>query len=79
MTTLIFGVYAAICVVVTVAFIALGLASRRMAKSDVLESMKEFDQSVCDRRSNSESKKGDVSNDADQLSASLSRTPKLTR
>ena len=79
MTMFIFGVYAAICVIVTVAFIALGLASRRMAKSDVLESMREFDESACDTRSNFDSLKGSVSDDGGEFSEFLPRIPKLTR
>jgi hypothetical protein len=68
-------VYAVVCAVVTIAFLALGLASRRRANSDVLESMKEFDQALVDRRSVFDPQAGDVTNNARVLSGSLSHLP----
>ena len=68
-------VYAVVCAFVTIVFIALGLASRRKANSDVLESMKELDQALVDRRSDFDPQTGDVTNNARVLSGSLSHLP----
>jgi hypothetical protein len=52
MMWLILGAYAGLCVVATIAYIAWGLVSRGKAGStEVLDSMREFDRSVTDRRS----------------------------
>ena len=51
MMELILTVYAAACVVATIVFIGLGWASGRNTKSDILETMEEFEQVVAGGRS----------------------------
>jgi hypothetical protein len=51
MIELILEVYAMVCIAATIGFIAFGLASRRNAKSEILQTMEEFEQAVADGRS----------------------------
>lgn len=71
MIKVILEIYAAVCVVATIAFVAWGLASRRRANSDILETIKDFDQSMSDRRSDFNPQTSDVDNDARERSGAL--------
>ena len=51
MLELILVVYAAICVIATIAFIAFGFSSKRNAKSNVHQTIEEFEQAITDDRS----------------------------
>jgi hypothetical protein len=51
MIELILAVYGMVCIAATIGFMAFGLASRRNAKSEILQTMEEFEQAVADRRS----------------------------
>ncbi len=65
MTWLILGVYAAVSVVAAISYIVFGLVSRRKTGSaDALESMREFDKSVTDRRSERDPGSGAATSEA---------------
>lgn len=64
MTELILGVYGALCVVATIAFIAWGFATRRNAGSNVAEMMEEFEEFVGDRRSDFDVQPAELANSA---------------
>ena len=62
MIELILTVYAAACVVATIIFIGLGWASGRNTKSDILETIEEFEQVVADGHSDLDRQIPDLTN-----------------
>jgi hypothetical protein len=72
---LILEVYAVICLIVTIAFVAWGLASRRRANSDILETIKDFDQAVGDQHSDFNPQTGEVASSVRGLSGPSSSPP----
>ena len=73
MIELIVTVYAAACIVATIVFIALGLATRRNTKSDILETMEEFEQAVADGRSDLNLQAADLTKNTRGLSEPFPR------
>lgn len=76
MIKLILEIYAAVCVVATLAFVAWGLASRRRANSDVLETIKDFDQAIGRGRCDINPQTADMGNDAGVRSGPVPRSPR---
>ena len=60
MIELILAVYAMVCIAATIGFIAFGLASRRNARSEILQTMEQFEQAVANRRSELNLQAGDL-------------------
>jgi hypothetical protein len=73
MIELIFTVYAAACIVATIVFIALGLARGRNTKSDILETMEEFEQVVAGDRSDLRLQAADLTDNTRGLSEPFPR------
>jgi hypothetical protein len=71
--------YAAVCAIATIAFVALAFASRGKSKFDDLESMKEFNQYAADRGSDFDSWIDNVTEEAGGLARLWSHhLPQLT-
>ena len=75
MIRLILEIYAAVSVVATIAFVAWGLTSRRRANSDILETIKDFDQSVSDGHSAVKPRTAEMDSDAGGRSGPTPRLP----
>ena len=73
MIELVLTVYAAVSVVATIALVAFGLASRRNAKSDIVQTIEEFEQAVADSRSDFNLQAADLATNAHGLSEPVPR------